>query len=54
MAPGATNEQEVTEAFKVPKTCKAGVVNDHGANFFVTCEDVDVPTPGTRNHLESI
>lgn len=32
--------------FEIPKTCKAGVVNDMGPNFYLTVEDVPVPEIG--------
>lgn len=38
----ANGEQE----FKIPKTCKAGVVYNPGPDFKVVVEDVPVPEPG--------
>lgn len=36
---------------EVPKTCKAGVVNNEGPDFTLTVEDVPVPTPGPDDIL---
>lgn len=33
-------------ASTVPKTCKAGVVQEYGPNFRLAVEEVNVPEPG--------
>jgi propanol-preferring alcohol dehydrogenase len=32
--------------FKIPKTCKAGVMHNEGPDFFIKVEEVEVPEPG--------
>ncbi|KAF1808600.1 putative alcohol dehydrogenase [Eremomyces bilateralis CBS 781.70] len=38
-----TGSNGATKSYDIPKTCKAGVVNDMGPNFYVTVEEVPVP-----------
>lgn len=35
----------------IPKTCRAGCVGERGANFTISVEDVQVPTPGPNEIL---
>lgn len=35
----------------IPKTCRAGCVGERGANFTISVEDVQVPTPGPNELL---
>jgi hypothetical protein len=35
----------------LPKTCKAGVVDNEGPDFKLTVEDVPVPSPGKHIYI---
>jgi hypothetical protein len=42
-----------TQAYDIPKTCKAGVVINDGPDFHVEVQDVDVPEPGTSRKQQT-
>jgi hypothetical protein len=43
-----TGDQPVKH-FDIPKTCKAGVVENEGPDFRLVVEDVPVPEPGEQS-----
>jgi hypothetical protein len=41
-----------TQAYDIPRTCRAGVVVNEGPDFHVEVQDVDVPEPGMSRKQE--
>ena len=44
----------MSQAYEIPKTCKAGVVINEGPHFYIEVQDVDVPEPGMPSNKDRI